>query len=82
MSGKHLPEKRKTPIGPIHIVFLQGPTQPPFPFLQLVRQKPLLGNRDKWPAPKCQQFYESLELLKKIGDLWDGQGPVSRGLKK
>ena len=32
MSGKHLPEERKTPIGPIHIVFLLGPTQTSFSF--------------------------------------------------
>ena len=31
-SGKHLPEERKTPIGPIHIVFLLGPTQTSFSF--------------------------------------------------
>ena len=32
LSGKHLPEERKTPIGPIHIVFLLGPTQTSFSF--------------------------------------------------
>ena len=32
VSGKHLPEERKTPIGPIHIVFLIGPTQTSFSF--------------------------------------------------
>ena len=32
MSGKHLPEERKTPIGPTHIVFLLGPTQTSFSF--------------------------------------------------
>ena len=32
MSGRHLPEERKTPIGPIHIVFLLGPTQTSFSF--------------------------------------------------
>ena len=32
MSGKHLPEERNTPIGPIHIVFLLGPTQTSFSF--------------------------------------------------
>ena len=32
MSGKHLPEDRKTPIGPIHIVFRLGPTQTSFSF--------------------------------------------------
>ena len=32
LSGKHLPEERKTPIGPIHAVFLLCPTQTSFSF--------------------------------------------------
>ena len=32
VSGKHQPEERTTPIGPIHIVFLLGPTQTSFSF--------------------------------------------------
>ena len=32
MSGKHQLEERKTAIGPIHIVFLLGPTQTSFSF--------------------------------------------------
>ena len=32
MSVTHLSEERKTPIGPIHIVFLLGPTQTSFSF--------------------------------------------------
>ena len=32
VSGKHQPEERKTPIVPIHIVFLLGPTQTSFSF--------------------------------------------------
>ena len=31
-SGKHRPEERKIPIGPIHIVFLLGPTWTSFSF--------------------------------------------------
>ena len=62
MSGKHLPEERKTPIGPIHIVVRLGPTQTSFSFPPAGTPEATSWEQGQMARPKFWKF----EILRGI----------------
>ena len=79
VSGKHQQEERKTPIGPIHILFRLGPTQTSFSFPpagtpeatsweQGQMARPHLAPKNHWPTHDWPKQLTLLGLEKHQAD--------------